>query len=80
MNPPRDAYTRALEQERQTWNALHSLQRTDPAYAEALTRWRAAADSIGAAVQQQVKTSPPATAFRSPSARASTKVSSRRSV
>ena len=80
MNPPRDAYTRALEQERQTWNALHSLQRTDPAYAEALTRWRAAADSIGAAVQQQVENPPSATEFRSLSARTPAKVSSRRSV
>jgi ferric-dicitrate binding protein FerR (iron transport regulator) len=63
MNPASDAYAYALalRQERQAWTALLKLQRTDPGYAEALSRWQAAADSMQAALQLPVKTSPPAT-------------------
>jgi hypothetical protein len=59
-----DAYDLALAQERQAWQALHNLQRTDPGYAAALSRWREAADNIGIAAEQLVKRAAPATAVR----------------
>jgi hypothetical protein len=63
-----DAYDLALAQEREAWQALHHLQRTDPAYAAALLRWRNAADSIGIAAELLVKKrAAPATAVRSTS-------------
>lgn len=64
MNTPSDtghrgnAYSLALEWERIAWDALHSLKRTDPRYAEALAEWRVAADSIGIVAEQLLKTSP----------------------
>lgn len=52
-----DVYDLALERERMAWNALHVLKRTDEGYADALSEWRTAADSIGIAAEQLVKTS-----------------------
>ena len=70
VKPTPDAYDLALAQERQSWIALHNLQRTDPGYAAALTRWRDAADSIGMAAEQLLKRSSPGSplGFRNPKA------------
>ena len=65
MKSAPDAYDLTLAQERQAWQALHNLQRTDPGYAAALSRWRDAADNIGMAAEQLVKRAAPATAVRS---------------
>jgi ferric-dicitrate binding protein FerR (iron transport regulator) len=75
MNPAPDAYTLALQQERQAWNALVDLQRTHPEYAEALSRWRAAADSIDVALR--VKTTPPSTPLGSGNSDTSARAPSR---
>lgn len=77
MKSAPDAYALALAQERQSWIALHDLQRGDPGYAAALSRWRDAADSISIAMEQLVKKSPRLSLLGSQSSRAPAKMPSR---
>ena len=58
MDPPRNAYSLALEQEGKAWQVLHAVPRSDPRYAQALADWQAAADRIGAEAEKLSKHDP----------------------
>lgn len=58
MDPPRNAYSLALEQEDRTWQILHGMPRSDPRYPQALSDWQAAADRIGLEAEKLLKQRP----------------------